>query len=130
LIKRQSTTWQHSGLGIFGALGSVSLATPVAAHPHVWVDMCCHSQISDDGKITGGCVQWTTDKVYAKDAFGGVDINTDGIYEPEDLARLAQKNLSAPSDYDDFVSLRFNSEKQKMEKLGMATRSTIQMTVV
>ena len=58
-------------------------------------------------------MQWTTDKVYAKDALSGMDTNNDGIYEPEGLARLTQENLSALSEYDYFVSFRFNGEKQK-----------------
>ena len=116
MLKRRSTTWQHSSLGTLIVFGSLSFATPAAAHPHVWADMSSQLQISDDGKITGVRVQWTTDKTYAKDALSGMDTNNDGIYEPEELARLTQENLSALSEYDYFVSFRFNGEKQKNGK--------------
>ena len=89
---------------------------PVTAHPHVWADMSSQLQISEDGKITGVRVQWTTDKVYAQDALSGMDTNGDGIYEPEELAKLTEENLSALSDYDYFISFRFNGEKQKNGK--------------
>lgn len=89
---------------------------PLQAHPHVWSDMSSQLLISDDGKITGVRVEWTTDQNYAKDALDGMDTNNDGIYEPEELAKLTEENLSALSEYEYFVFFRFNGTKQKTGK--------------
>lgn len=83
------------------------------AHPHVWADMRSQLQVADDGTITGVRVEWTTDKAYARDALDGLDANHDGIYEPEELARLTEENLKALADYNYFVVFRFNNEVQK-----------------
>ena len=116
MVNYQSKAWQWCYPWAWVAIATTAFAKPVAAHPHVWADMSSQLQISDDGKITGVRVQWTTDKVCAKDALSGMDTNGDGIYEPEELAKLTEENLSALSEYDYFVSFRFNGEKQKNGK--------------
>ncbi len=116
MLNYQSKAWQWCYPWALAAIATAAFAKPVAAHPHVWADMSSQLQISDDGKITGVRVQWTTDKVYAKDALSGMATNGDGIYKPEELAKLTEENLSALSEYDYFVSFRFNGEKQKNGK--------------
>lgn len=93
-----------------------SFAKPSFAHPHVWSDMSSQVLVSDDGKITGVRVEWTTDKAYARDALDGMDTNQNGIYEPEELEKLTEENLSALSDYNYFVYFRFKGEKQAIGK--------------
>lgn len=108
--------WRRISPWILAGAATFLFVQPVTAHPHVWADMSSQLQISDDGKITGVRVQWTTDKVYAQDALAGMDTNGDGIYEPDELARLTEENLSALSEYDYFISFRYNGEKQKNGK--------------
>ncbi|MDE2385343.1 MAG: DUF1007 family protein [Alphaproteobacteria bacterium] len=93
------------------------------AHPHVWADMRSQLLVSDEGLITGVRVQWTTDKTYALDALNGFKKNPDGSYDPAELAKLTQENLSALSDYGYFIFFRFNGEPQKIGKAqdGMQT---------
>ena len=116
MVNYQSKAWQWCYPWAWVAIATTAFAKPVAAHPHVWADMSSQLQISDDGKITGVRVQWTTDKVYAKEALTGMVTNSDGVYAPEELAKLTEENLSALSEYDYFVSFRFNGEKQKNGK--------------
>ena len=96
------------------------------SHPHVWADMRSQLQVAEDGTITGVRVEWTTDKAYAKDALDGLDTNNDGIYEPEELARLTEENLNALAGYDYFVVFRYNGEVQKngIAKDGNQTYNT------
>ena len=116
MVSHQSKVWRWCYPWALVAIVTAAFAKPVAAHPHVWADMSSQLQISDDGKITGVRVQWTTDKVYAKEALTGMVTNSDGVYAPEELAKLTEENLNALSEYDYFVSFRFNGEKQKNGK--------------
>ncbi len=86
------------------------------AHPHVWVEMRSKVLLSADGMVTGVRVEWTTDPAYAKDALDGLDANGNGVYEPDELARLTQENLESLASYDYFVAFRFNGEPQKNGK--------------
>ena len=86
------------------------------AHPHVWADMRSQLIVADGGLITGVRVEWTTDKVYAKDALEIFKKRPDGNYSPEDLIKLTQENLSALADYGYFINFRFTGEKQKIGK--------------
>ena len=123
MVNWHSKAWQRTSRCILAAVTTASFMKPVTAHPHVWADMSSQLQISEDGKITGVRVQWTTDKVYAQDALSGMDTNGDGIYEPEELAKLTEENLSALSDYDYFISFRFNGEKQKNGKANNGSQT-------
>ena len=89
---------------------------PSFAHPHVWADMRSQLVITDTGLITGVRVQWTTDKVYAKDALDGFTVKPDGSYDAADLAKLTAENLDALSGYGYFIFFRFNGEVQKIGK--------------
>ena len=86
------------------------------AHPHVWADMRSQLVISDTGLVTGVRVQWTTDKVYAKDALDGFKPKPDGSYDAADLEKLTAENLDALSGYGYFIFFRINGELQKIGK--------------
>ena len=51
--------------------------------------------ITDTGLVTGVRVQWTTDKVCAKNALDGFTVKPDGSYDAADLAKLTAENLDA-----------------------------------
>ena len=91
-------------------------AAPSYAHPHVWADMHSQLVISDTGLVTGVRVQWTTDKVYAKDALDGFTAKPDGSYDAADLTKLTAENLDALSGYGYFIFFRLNGEVQKIGK--------------
>lgn len=116
MVNLHAKGWQWSYRWALLIATTAAFVKPVAAHPHVWADMSSQLQIADDGKITGVRVQWTTDKVYAQEALSGLHANDSGNYEPGELAKLTAENLSALSEYDYFVSFRFNGEKQKNGK--------------
>lgn len=99
-------------------LGLTFGATGAFAHPHIWTEMRSQLIISEDGKISGVRVQWTTDKTYALDALDGFTKGADGNYSAEDLKKLTDENLSALADYGYFVYFRFNGEKQKLGTAG------------
>lgn len=80
-------------------LASLFLASPAAAHPHVWVSMQTSMVFNDQGLISGVGVEWTFDDAYAQTALEGMDKNGDGVYGPEELEALTQENLDALKDY-------------------------------
>jgi ABC-type uncharacterized transport system substrate-binding protein len=107
-----SGSWGRAAL-VMASIWLAFQSIPAWSHPHVWADMRSQLQVADDGKITGVRVEWVLDKAYAKDALDGLDANNDGIYEPDELARLTEENLKALADYNYFVVFRFNGEVQK-----------------
>ena len=109
---------KHFRLGwVFGLFSAFFLqAAPSYAHPHVWADMRSQLVVSDTGLISGVRVQWTTDKVYAKDALDGFTVKPDGTYDAADLAKLTAENLDALSGYGYFIFFRMGGEVQKIGK--------------
>lgn len=102
---------------VFGLFSALFLqAAPSYAHPHVWADMRSQLVVSDTGLISGVRVQWTTDKVYAKDALDGFNVKPDGTYDAADLAKLTAENLDALSGYGYFIFFRMGGEVQKIGK--------------
>jgi ABC-type uncharacterized transport system substrate-binding protein len=118
-------------------MGCSFAVQPAFAHPHVFTDMRSLILLSAEGLVTGVRVEWVTDPVYARDALDGLDANNDGVYQPEELARLTEENLSALADYDYFVFFRYEGEPQKHGKAmdGLQTydvkdgRLTLRFTV-
>jgi ABC-type uncharacterized transport system substrate-binding protein len=103
--------------GVAAAL--VVLWFPVSqahAHPHVWTEIRSTILLTKEGLVSGVRVKWTTDPAYATVALDGLDANSDGIYQPEELAQLTAENLDALSSYGYFLHFRTNNEVQKIGK--------------
>lgn len=90
----------------------LAAATPLAAHPHVWVEMRSDIVFNDQGLITGINLIWTFDGAYAQVALDGLDTDGDGAYSQAELEPLTKENLESLKDYDFFTVMRFNNQKQ------------------
>lgn len=82
--------------GLFA--GGVALA-----HPHVWVTI--ETEVLYDGSkaMTGFRHKWTFDEFYTSFAIQGLDKNGDGIYSREELAELAEVNISSLNEFQYFT---------------------------
>lgn len=79
---------------------AMPLATPVAAHPHVFVDVALRLQAGPQG-ITGVEVTWTYDDFYSLLLFEdlGLDNDADGRLTPLEEARLQGFDLNWDADF-------------------------------
>jgi len=84
------------GLGLFSA-------GEARAHPHVWVTIKSEVIFAADGKATAVRHRWTFDEMFSVFATQGMDSNKAGGLTKEDLASLAEVNISSLKDFDFFT---------------------------
>jgi len=89
-------------------------ASPLLAHPHVWIDMQSDVVFTEDGLIKGVDLEWTFDDAYTQVALDGLDLDGDGTYSQNELALLTKENMKSLKDYEYFTVMRVNGEQQKI----------------
>lgn len=100
---------RHMGLA---AAAVIALSAPVAAHPHVFIEMNSNLAFTPEGLISGLGVVWVFDDAYAQAALDGLDADGDGNYSPAEIDPLTRENMISLKDYDYFTALRFDGKKQ------------------
>jgi ABC-type uncharacterized transport system substrate-binding protein len=83
-------------------LTCAGLATPAAAHPHVYITFET-TVLYDKGTFVGVRHKWTFDEYYTTMAIEGLDKNKDGVYDREELAELAKVNIEGLKDFAYFT---------------------------
>jgi ABC-type uncharacterized transport system substrate-binding protein len=83
------------------------------AHPHVWVTI--HSEVlySAEGAMTGVRHAWTFDDMFSSYALQGISHAKKGQYTREELASLAEVNVTSLKEYDYFTYARADGKKLK-----------------
>jgi ABC-type uncharacterized transport system substrate-binding protein len=97
----------------FAALLLSQLITRADAHPHVWVTF--HSEVlySADGTMTGVRHAWTFDDMFSAYALQGTKLAKKGQYTREELAPLAEVNVTSLKEYGYFTYARADGKKLK-----------------
>ena len=95
--------------GIAVLLTLAALAAPAQAHPHIWVTMES-TVVYDKGSFSGFKHKWTFDEFYSAMAVEGLDKNNDGTYDKDELAELAQVNVTALKDFGYFTFPKLGSQ--------------------
>ena len=93
------------------AVGSLLLTVAAAsAHPHVWVTM--HSELiyAPDGTVTGVHHAWTFDDMFSVFATQGIESKKKGEFTREELAPLAEVNVTSLKEYDFFTYAKANGK--------------------
>jgi ABC-type uncharacterized transport system substrate-binding protein len=91
-------------LALFAVAAGVCFAAPPAlAHPHVWVVMKSEFAYAPDGSITGVRHAWTFDDMFSTFATQGLDQKTKGVFTREELAPLAEVNMTSLKEFDYFT---------------------------
>ena len=86
---------------VIAALGlSAAMASPVLAHPHIFVDAKATITFDDAGQVVGVHNSWTFDEAYSAWAVQGLDTNGDGQLSQEELQPLADDNMQGLSEYE------------------------------
>jgi ABC-type uncharacterized transport system substrate-binding protein len=84
------------------ALMLLPLASPASAHPHVWVSAKSEIIYAPDGSITAIRHAWTFDDMYSAFAVQGIEQKTKGQFAREELAELAEVNVTSLKEFDFF----------------------------
>jgi len=101
-----------SGLcSVLAACAGLALAAGAAsAHPHVWVTMHSELVYAPDGTITGVRHTWTFDDMFSVFATQGIDSKKKGEFTREELAPLAEVNVTSLKEYDFFTYAKANGK--------------------
>jgi ABC-type uncharacterized transport system substrate-binding protein len=81
------------------------------AHPHVWVTMKSELTYGADGSATGVRHAWTFDDMFSTFATQGLDAKQKGVFTREELAPLAEVNVTSLKDFDFFTYAKANGKK-------------------
>jgi ABC-type uncharacterized transport system substrate-binding protein len=100
---------------IFGRLALALLGlfavTQASAHPHVWVTMKSEIVYAADGTATGIRHAWTFDDMFSTFATQGLAAKEKGKFTREELAPLAEVNVTSLKEFDYFTQARQNGKK-------------------
>lgn len=79
-------------------------AAPAWAHPHVMVTGRSEVAFGKDGAVTAVRHAWTFDEMFSAFATQGLDKNNDGALSREELAELAQVNVTSLKEFEYFTA--------------------------
>lgn len=100
------STWKLP-LFIFACLWAGS----AGAHPHVWVTMSSELIYAVDGSVTGVRHAWIFDDAFSVYATQGLKSKKHGVFTREELAPLAEVNVTSLKEYDFFTFAKADGKK-------------------
>lgn len=101
-------------LGMLAVLAALVAVTQTSdAHPHVWVISKSEIVYAPDGTITGIRHAWTFDEMFSTMAVQGLETKTKGVYSREELAALAETNVTSLKEFDFFTFAKLDGKKEK-----------------
>ena len=89
----------------------VCMGAAASAHPHVWVTIKSELVYAPDGSVTGVRHAWTFDDMFSAFATQGIEAKSKGEFTREELAPLAEVNVSSLKEYDFFTHAKANGKK-------------------
>src|SRR6266508_2570878 len=98
--------------GLAASAGLVMATAAAHAHPHVWVTVKSELVYAPDGTVTGVRHAWTFDDTFATQ---GIESKKKGEFTREELAPLAEVNVSSLREYDFFTYAKANGKKVEFE---------------
>ena len=90
------------------------IAAEARAHPHVWVTMKSELVYGADGSTTGVRHAWTFDDMFSTFATQGLAAKEKGKFTREELAPLAEVNVSSLKDFEYFTKVRLNGKNAEI----------------
>jgi ABC-type uncharacterized transport system substrate-binding protein len=104
------------GLLIFLSAIAAAMATAAAhAHPHVWVTVKSEIVYGPDGAATAVRHHWTFDEMFSTFALQGMDTKKAGGLTREDLAPLAEVNVTSLKDFDFFTFAKADTKREAFD---------------
>jgi ABC-type uncharacterized transport system substrate-binding protein len=93
---------------------ATAAATAVQAHPHVWVTTKSEVVFAPDGTVTGVRHAWAFDDMFSVFATQGIESKVKGQFTREELAPLAEVNVSSLKEYDYFTYVTADGNKEPL----------------
>jgi ABC-type uncharacterized transport system substrate-binding protein len=93
----------------------LALTGAAQAHPHVWVTFRSELLYADDGALTGIRHAWSFDDMFSAFSTQGIEQKEQGKFTREELAPLAEVNVSSLKDFDYFTVARANGKKADLK---------------
>jgi ABC-type uncharacterized transport system substrate-binding protein len=84
------------------AAAALLAATAANAHPHVFVRVKSELVFATDGTVAAVRHAWTFDDMFSAFATQGLDKNKDGKFSREELAELAEVNVTSLKEFNYF----------------------------
>lgn len=98
---------------VVATLAALALTgTAANAHPHVWVTMKSEIVYDKDGAVTGVRHAWTFDDMFSAFATQGLESKQKGVFTREELAPLAEVNVTSLKEYDFFTYAKAGGKKE------------------
>jgi len=96
---------------VLAAIGGICLVgSPALAHPHVWVVMKSEIAYAPDGSVAGVRHAWTFDDMFSTFATQGLKQATKGVFTREELAPLAEVNITSLKEFDYFTYAKLDDK--------------------
>jgi ABC-type uncharacterized transport system substrate-binding protein len=86
------------------------------AHPHVWVTMMSELSYAADGSVTGVRHHWAFDDMFSVFATQGLESKKRGVFTREELAPLAEVNVTSLKEYAFFTFAKADGKKVQLSE--------------
>jgi ABC-type uncharacterized transport system substrate-binding protein len=96
--------------------GNVIAGAAARAHPHVWVTMKSELVYAPDGTVTDVRHAWTFDDMFSVFATQGIEAKKKGEFTREELAPLAEVNVTSLKEYDFFTYLTVDGARVELKE--------------
>jgi len=94
----------------------VLMAGAASAHPHVFVTMSSEVVYGPDGSAIGVRHAWAFDDMFSSFATQGLDSKVPGQFTREELAPLAEVNVTSLKEYDFFTYAKADGHKAEFKE--------------
>jgi ABC-type uncharacterized transport system substrate-binding protein len=105
------TMVRHIFVSVLALVGIVVAGGAADAHPHVWVTIKSELVYAPDGTVTGVRHAWTFDDMFSVFATQGIEAKKKGEFTREELAPLAEVNVTSLKEYDFFTYASANGAR-------------------
>ncbi len=96
------------------AISALATAAQAQAHPHVWVAFKSEVVYAPDGSVTGIRHAWSFDDMFSTFATQGIEAKEKGKFTREELAPLAEVNVSSLKEFEFFTYVTADGKKQEL----------------
>jgi ABC-type uncharacterized transport system substrate-binding protein len=98
-------------LPVLAFISVVAVSMAAHAHPHLWITVKSELIYAPDGTVTDMRHAWTFDDMFSAFATQGIEAKKKGEFTREELAPLAEVNVTSIKEYDFFTHATANGAR-------------------